>query len=489
MKVLFVYPDLSKGAQGKFYHGIAYLSAVLKKAGHKTSLLHITSPIAEKDFGDALSNESPDLVAFSSTTNMFSYVTKWASVTKKVLKVPIICGGIHATLVPEEVIADESIDMLCVGEGEEAIVDLCENLTKGNDIYRIPNIWAKKNGTVFKNPVRPLIQDLDVLPFPDRSIFKYEQLIDAQLNRHVFMAARGCPYNCSYCCNHSIRKIYEDKKYARFRSVNNLIDEIKQVINNQPARLIAFHDDLFTMDERWLFEFARKYEHNIRLPFICNSRVGILDEERIIALKKAGCIQIELGVESGNPEIRKNILNRDMSDKDIIQTFDLCRRYEIKTLVYNMVGIPFETINNILETIKLNARLRPDDIQVSIFYPYPQTRLYDICKNNNMLTSQTKGSYFEGSILFQPQITKEEILFAFRNFDFLVKLFIIVYKFPNLCLFVFEAIVAKLFLIKSQIIQVFNQPIVVSALMHLGKGGYAGLFRIIKSKFYVVKKL
>jgi radical SAM superfamily enzyme YgiQ (UPF0313 family) len=422
MKVVFVYPDFSIGAKGKFYHGIASVSAVLKQKGHETSLIHLKRPTRSHVLTESLKKEAPELIAFSSTTNMFSHVAKHASLLKNHFEVPIICGGIHPTLDPQEALLSPGIDMVCVGEGEEALVELCENLSEGRGIQGVRNIWTREGESFLNSGMRPLIEDLDSLPFPDREIFDYGELEDARLGRVTFMASRGCPYECSYCGNHQLKRLYKGK-YVRFRSVDSVVEEARLVLSKQSCKYAVFHDDIFTLNMKWLDEFRVKWKSKVALPFSCNSRVNLLNEDVIRLLKEAGCFEVSMGIESGDEDLRQEVLNRKMSDEDIVRAFELCQRHGIRTISYNMVGLPFENMARVLKTVKLNARLRPDNIQVSIFYPYPHTKLYELSKKSGFLTGKTLNSYFEETILEQPTISREQVGFAFKYFGVLVRLY------------------------------------------------------------------
>ncbi|MCK4823025.1 radical SAM protein, partial [bacterium] len=263
------------------------------------------------------------------------------------------------------------------------------------------------------------IQDLDELPFPDRTIYDYASLEDAKLNRAVFMASRGCPYNCSYCCNHKLKEI-STGQYVRFRSVDNIIKEIQLVTGEHQVKSVTFHDDTLTLKKEWLREFSEKYRQKINLPFICNSRANLLDKEIISLLKNAGCQGISMGIESGNDYIRQTVLNRNINEQQIVNSFGLCKEYNIPAASYNMVGLPFEDLEKILDTIKLNAQIRPTSMQVSIFFPYPGTNIYDVCSKNNFLSDIEVDSYFERTILLQPSISGKQVEFAFRSFKLTV---------------------------------------------------------------------
>lgn len=444
MKIVLVYPDFSIGSKGKFYHGIAYISAALKKAGHKIFLIHLTNEMPESGFVQIINQEKPDLIAFSSTTNMFSYVEKYAAYAKNNFDFLVLCGGVHPTLDPEGSINSNVIDIICVGEGEEAIVELCDRIEKNKDYTDIRNLWVKKDNKIYKNPLRPLKENLDELPVADRDIFDYKNLEDAKLERAVFMASRGCPYECSFCSNHQLKKIYPGR-YVRFRSVDNVLEEVKKVIENQKPKYVVFHDDILTLNKKWLKEFTTKWKEEVKLPFSCNSRVDLLDESSVKMLKEANCFEISMGVESGNDYIREKVLNRRMKREDIINAFNLCRKYGISTVSYNMIGLPFEDMSKILDTIKLNALINPTNLQVSIFYPYPHTRLYDECENSGFLTGKSLNSYFEDTVINQPSITHDQINFAFWYVRRMIKIYSFNYKLPKAISGMTEKVLDKIF--------------------------------------------
>src|SRR3990172_3818913 len=235
MKITFIYPDLSTNSQ-QIHHGIASLSAVLKQEGYQTSLIHLWEPIEEEKLVERITKETPDLIAFSATSNMFPYVQRWARWIKgRMNNILTICGGVHPTLVPEESLGESDLDMICLGEGEYPLLELCEVLKEGKDITKIDNIWVKNNGKIFKKRLRPLIENLDILPYPDRSIFSIKDLSYYRAEGEVFLASRGCPYDCYYCCNHVLKKVYNaQQNYVRFRSVDHVLGEIKEAINHFP---------------------------------------------------------------------------------------------------------------------------------------------------------------------------------------------------------------------------------------------------------------
>lgn len=438
MKITFVYPDEAymTGSAGYYYHGIGYLAAVLKQRGHAVSLLHITHPINEEEYcrrlADHLLNDSQNLVAFSATTNRFPYVETWTNWTKENFAIFTICGGVHPTLNPDSAVQTPELDAICVGEGEYALADLCDRLQDGDEIASIPNIWVKKGGEVYKNLPRPLTQDLDTLPFPDRGIFDYPNLYHEREGEASVMASRGCPYDCSYCCNRAISSIYEGQRYVRFRSVANVISELKQILTCYPfIRKFAFDDDILFLNRDWFEQFAFEYRKEIGLPFTCNLRPDLVTENLPKLLKEAGCYQVHVGIESGNPWIRNHVLNRRISDKQIIAAIELCRNVGVNVYTYNMVGLPYEGMHEILDTVKLNAIVRSNMTQVSIFYPYRGTKLFNVCQENSLLTDKDVRDYFEDTVLAFNSSVRKQILFSVPYFPLLVRIYRLLFKLPK----------------------------------------------------------
>ena len=429
MKVTFVYPDyfetmeIHTEPQGRVYLGIGYLSAFLKRGGHSVELIHVIEPLERGELVDVISRSNPDLVAFSATTLQFGKVQDIAALVKKELGVPTICGGVHPTTAPEEAIAEPAIDYICVGEGEEAFLDLCNALEAGEPVDGIAGIWGKSpDGAVWRNPVRPLIEDLDTLPFPDRSIFDREKFASNQKNRLTMMASRGCPFNCSYCCNHLQRSIYPNgSKYVRFRSPGNVVAEIEAALSDFPGiEQVRFDDDILTLDRKWFSEFAALYREKVGLPFICNARVDLLNEEMVELLASAGCSAIAMGVESGNTWLRKNVLERNMDDDKIYRAFELCHANGVPTVALNMTGFPHETLAMALDTVKMNARIEPGLAQVTALCPFPNTRIYKVCSDGGMIGDATPDTLFSGrSELKLDKMAREQVNMICENFTLL----------------------------------------------------------------------
>ena len=440
MKVTFIYPDflsLDTSYTGAFNEGVGSLSAVLKNAGHETSLIHVTqSSYAKKDFLLDISNASPDLIGFSSTTITFSFVKKvlgW--IEEEGIDTPTICGGVHAIVASEDAIATPRMDMVCIGEGEETLVELADRMERGETSRDLPGLWYKKaDGTIVRSAPRPLIKDLDTLPDPDRELFNLETCSCERHGIGVFMVSRGCPYDCTYCVNHTIKNLFGSKHFVRYRSVDSVIGQIKKMTERYPfIKSLFFNDDILFLNLKWSEEFSKRYVKEINLPFECNVHPRLLDEKRATLLRKSNCIAVRIGIESGNDHIRTQVLKRILKPDELEAGLNVCHAHGFATASYNMVGLPFETARNILETIKLNVRLKIGETQVTIFYPFPGTEIYEICRSNGMLPSETRelDDYFTDSSLNLPTITRDQVRFFRYNFQRLVAAYREIQKLPE----------------------------------------------------------
>jgi len=421
MNIVFIYPDICMFG-GRFQHGIGFISAILKENAHQVSLIHLREKMTREDFLRELRKSNAELVAFSSVTNQFEYVPEMASWAKEE-GLSVIVGGIHATLAPEAVIRVPGVDFLCVGEGEYAMLELVNRLDRGEGVMDVRNIWSKESDEIRRNNPRDLVEDLDLLPFPDRTIFDYKRILQESGGMADFMAGRGCPFDCTHCCNHALKKIYKGSgRYVRMRSVEDVVEEIRVVTEEYSVKKLNFHDDTFTLFPGWVKEFCETYKKEFDLPFQCNVRSDTVDAEMLKTLKDAGCEMVRIGVETGNEWLRFNILNRKMTNRQIMEVFEKAKELNLRTYSFNMVGIPYETPEMAEESLRLNEKLNPDYIQVSIFYPYPGTKLYELCEREGMLLKTNKKSYFEEGAAINsshfPQSSIEESCRRFKTFAF-----------------------------------------------------------------------
>jgi len=434
MKVLFIYPDITPsipGYKGSLSFGLISLSAVLKERSISSSLLHLTKKKYEKDeLLQKVEEANCDLIAFSAGSAMFHYVVTFSSWIKKAFKnIPILCGGVHPTICPEESIACEGIDMIGIGEGELALAELCDLMQNNKDFRSVRNFWVKDDRKIYKNPVRPLITDLDTLPLYDWDLFEMKSLQDSPEGVGNYLASRGCLFDCSYCANHQIKIIYSgERTIIRYQSVQRVIQEIEILIKKYPfIRYLVFQDDILAKNRTWFTEFAHAFSSIIKIPYMCNARPELLTDATAKLMKSSGCSRAWLGVESGNEEIRKKVLKRNVSQQQLKKAFAILHAHGIATQSFNMIGIPYEDPRKVLETIKLNAEINPTGMQATIFYPYPNSEIYHICKKEGFLTEFSADDYHTKTILQLPTISKSQIEFFKRYFRIVVKLYSILF--------------------------------------------------------------
>ena len=418
MNVLFINPNVTGLTYLNF--GIAYLSAMLKSAGHTTGLVDLTFGLKEDGIISQTKNFDPDIICISSKSTEYPTALQVSKALKKDIAAPVFCGGIHPTVAPDEVISSGCFDGICIGEGEHALLELVTKMERGENYYDTPNFWFKDGNNVIKNDVMSLIAELDSLPHPDREIFYYEKYLTARDGQADFIFSRGCPFNCTYCINHYLQKLYRGKGvYTRFHCIAYVIDEIKSVMENYEITTLKFEDDTFNIDYKRLKEFCETYQKEIELPFECNLRADRCNEEMFKHLKRAGCERANIGVEAGNEDIRKNILKRDMSDEQIISAFRLAKKEGIHAMSFNMVGLPYETRDDIQKTIELNKKIDADSIQASVFVPFQGTELYMLCEEKGWLDKEkSTTSYYLGTTTNYPHISQKELLQIRRRFPY-----------------------------------------------------------------------
>lgn len=421
MRVLFIYSDVNVKGGAKSYHfGLGILSALLKENGHDTKLYYMFDRFDTAPLIEMIENFKPSLIAATSDSSQFKYIQR---IFKEVKPFGIftICGGPHVSLYPKALEETEGLNAICVGEGEGAILELVDALKNGKDYREIKNLWIKSDRDVIRNPMRPFIEELDSLPFCDREVFDYQSVIDSDYDRAVFMLSRGCPYRCTYCSNHALRAL-QDGRYVRFRGVENAISEIRSVLSRYRAKSIFLADDVFTLNRDFVKKFSERYKKEIGLPFEVTTRVETASEELFLWLKNAGCTRVAMGIESGNEWLRTGILNRKMTNEQIIKAFRLAREAGLKTKSYNIVGFPGETEEMFEDTVRLNAEINPDSHVCYIFNPYPGTSLYEYCKKEGFFNENIKDEFVSrtDTPLNLPTFSREKILNAYRNFSYKV---------------------------------------------------------------------
>ncbi len=294
-------------------------------------------------------------------------------------------GGVHPIIRPEQCI--ELADIICIGEGEEPIIELTTKLSKGEELDSIQNLWVRKGDKIIKNDLRPLIQDLDSLPFPDFSnenkyLVENGNVISLQdpdkRTAYYLMTSRGCPFNCTYCCNHILREIYKDKgKYVRRRGVDNVIEELVQAKKRfKNLMFISFFDDVFTLDINWVRKFCEQYKKAVNLSFLCLCHPKAVNEEMIKLLKDAGADSMTMGIQAGSEKIRHKYFERYDTNEEIVEASQILHKYKIRRIYDIIMDNPLETDETRMETFNLLLRLpRPFALNTTTLTYFPETKL------------------------------------------------------------------------------------------------------------------
>lgn len=439
MRVLFVYTmEFSQSPSKPIVYldaiqfGISFISSFLKENGQETSLLVLTRDSNFSLIDRAMDDFSPQLVCFTSVASEYLFIEKIGKYIKE--RYPgrfLLIGGVHASLAPNDSML-ETFDALCIGEGEEPTLELVRQLEEGVSPSGISNLWIKREEGIEKNSPRPFISDLDSLPFPDREM--WNEWVDMEMvpqKRPSILLGRGCPFPCTYCCNHALKGL-ADGPYVRFRSPENIVGEVEAVTSRYPTiGEIYLEVETFGANMNWALELCSalvasnkktsnpvKFGVNLRITPKVSRVVEVLFE----TLKKSDFRSVNIGLESGSERVREEILDRRYSNEDVINAVSLAKKYGLEVIFFNLIGVPYETVEDFNQTVEVNRICLPDSNFVSIFYPYPGTKLYDLCKKDGLLPPDLLFSDKERvtAALEFPGFSKRQIQKAFIWFDYYV---------------------------------------------------------------------
>jgi anaerobic magnesium-protoporphyrin IX monomethyl ester cyclase len=380
--------------------GIMYLSAVLKQAGHAVRLLHVEN--SADLIMQLASSGAPDILAFSATTGLHKCYLAMSRLAKQQFNVMSVFGGSHATFFPE-MIEEKGVDAVCIGEGERAFVELADKLQAGADITAVKNWWIKQNYYIHKNAVRPLEHDLDQLPYPDWDLYYESNPALRKMTVRPILASRGCPHSCSYCFNKSLNDLYKGHGApVRMRRPENVISEIREIQRRYQTTLVWFLDSNLGVNMEWLEELLGRYRIEVALPFYCKVRPDFVNDKVADLLADAGCTGVGVGIECADDYLRNKILHRNMSREEIIAGCRRLKERKIRIMSFNMIGLPGETVENVFETMRLNAECGADYAMTMILQPYPRTDIADYAIKEGYFNGDFDGldyDYYSKSVL------------------------------------------------------------------------------------------
>jgi radical SAM superfamily enzyme YgiQ (UPF0313 family) len=326
------------------------------------------------------------------------------------------------TLDREACLADP-FDALCIGEGEEPTRELVEMLVAGKKPAGIANLWIKQGETVERNPCRPFMADLDAWPFPDREMWR-EWMSDTSTRQVLFMG-RGCPFPCTYCSNHALRKV-SGGEYVRYRRPERIVAELAELRRQFPGvREVYLEIESFSVNMAWalavcsaLEEFnsteASPLSYGVNLRLTTHNRF----QELFPALKRANFRFINIGLESGSERVRSEVLKRHYSNEDVVQAVHMAHEHGLQVSLYVLIGVPGETVADFRETVRVLREAGPDFCGDSIFFPYPGTELYERARADGLLPRELDTTMERRrATLDMPGFSRFQILTSYFLFD------------------------------------------------------------------------
>lgn len=400
MKVTLVYPRFNKATFGSgSIHmplGVAFLATYLRHYGIDINVIDCTFFQSENDYLQKVRQSQPDIIGFSFSSPLADMAFHAIAATRASLPdALIVCGGSHPTVDPENTINDKNVDVVVIGEAEHLLFELCNTYSSGRrDFSHIGRIFFKDNNyTVRQTDMEaPYIQDLDSLPMLDRSFLDVDRYI-ALNGRLTMITSRGCPGRCTFC-QPALRKLFGNK--VRSHSPEYVIRDMFQIHNQYRHKnfIIEILDDTFCFNKVRVLAICDLIIKNglNTIPWWCSNRIDLFDEDLAIQLKRAGCVGLSLGIESGSPRIRQDILKKDISEAQIGKTFRICHRHGLFTVAFFMVGSPTETLEDLEMSNSTIKKIHPDIVAVSVTTPIIGSALYyDAIRNGSFNITDSSG--------------------------------------------------------------------------------------------------
>ena len=367
--------------------GLAWIAAVLEKAGHKVRIIDSpTEGIDLKTFINEVKSWSPDIVGITALTPTIYKAYDTAKAIKEYDRdLPVIMGGPHVTFMYEEALKN-NVDVVVRGEGEYTTLELVNTIEKAglnpSALREVRGIAYLDRGEVIVTKDRPPVRNLDELPFPARHLLPMDKytLFGKPIRIIHMMASRGCPYGCTFCSTS-----YFWGRLVRYRSAKNVADELEEAVNKYKTNIIVFTDDEFTLGKRFVYEFLNELDRRgLEINFSCGSRVDTMDRDLMKALLEHGCTALYFGVESASQDTLNRIGKR-ITVEQAVRVFQWAHELKANAVGSFVIGFPWETLNDMKDTVKLAVKLDPSYAQFTIATPYPGTPLYYQAVSENLI--------------------------------------------------------------------------------------------------------
>jgi magnesium-protoporphyrin IX monomethyl ester (oxidative) cyclase len=388
--------------------GLMYLAAFLRERGVQVEIFDaflgikskplgrglFKSGLSEKEIRDKIIEFKPDIVGI---TSMFTMHSKGAHDVARITKevsgnILVVFGGSHASAIPDIVLQDSNVDVVVIGEGEETLYEIVKKFSGYSDLRDILGIAIREHGCIKLNPLRPFIKNIDVLPFPSRDLVdmniyfkdKYRNIFSMSPPRANVVTSRGCPFNCLFCSIHSIWR----HDWRAF-SAKKVCDEIELLTKKFSVREIAFQDDNLTLDKDRMHRICDEIlKRRLKIKWCTPNGIAIwtLDKELLKKMKRSGCYRLAFGIETGSLKTQEFINKAQLNLEEMKDIIKYCNKIGIWTNATFIIGFPYETYEDIRKTVDYAL---DSDLDYAIFYiatPFPGTKLYDIYKNEGLLS-------------------------------------------------------------------------------------------------------
>jgi radical SAM superfamily enzyme YgiQ (UPF0313 family) len=360
----------------------------MEEAGHQVYIQDFNLPphLPLETQVESVANFRPDLVGITSMSHVYYGARLLAQRIKAAIGCPVVMGGPHPSIFKEALLEEPSIDFVVYGEGEDTLVELAQALEGERSLDGIAGICWRRQKQPVQNPPRAAIANLDALPFPARHLLRLEdyplRAPDGSLMA-TFITSRGCPYDCSFCYKGLFGRTY------RQRSVANVIQEMKEVMQSYQIRNFYFIDDIFTLNQKWLNDFTQSIiREGLDIRWKCLARVDRVNPHVLRQMWQAGCREVHYGIESGDEGILRNI-SKSLSLSQVREAVASTRQAGMLVKGYFMLGLPEDTEETIHKTVDLAGKLGLDEAMFSLTTPFPGTRLWqDLAARNPQILQQ-----------------------------------------------------------------------------------------------------
>lgn len=349
--------------------GLLYIASVLERHGHDVRVFDLQMN-PKLDIIKEIGNYIPDLIGITSMTANFYKAKKTANYIRQKFSIFTVLGGVHATFTSNELAQHPEFDAYVQGEGESTMLELINTLKEGDNLSNVDGLVYKANGMPVYNKPRPLIDNLDTIPYPARHLIDMNSYISHK-GSAALITTRGCPYSCIYC---STSKMHGNR--YRTRGIENVIKEIEIVLDAYAPPRLSFVDDNFTFNRQRVRMLCKAIEERkFEIPWSCNARVDNIDEDLLKLMKESGCEEILFGIESGSQDIL-NKIKKGFTRKHVERAMKLAKEIGIKTAISLVLGLPGENRNTIKETIQFIKSINPDSCTFFFATPFPGTYLH-----------------------------------------------------------------------------------------------------------------